>query len=174
MTRLTRGIYALNDKSYTGYGDTTRWNGWYCPAFDKATAVKLLKDIADKECGSFKWRYSAKNDTFILAHGADGWEKMKIKGDTYDTDQGELHLYDIGSHCWCWEKIKDTLRDELMEKIEGVRLGEARIQELLNLLPQSGKECACRDKEYYPTYTEGEYGIELSKTCINCGGYIGE
>lgn len=126
---LTRGIYALNEATYIGYGDNTeRWNGWYCPAFDKATARKILNDISNVEGTSFKWRYSGKNDSFVLAHGADGWEKYEVRGENFDTEVGKLRLYDIGYRCWCWEKVEDKPesppqgREIIGQRIVGVRL----------------------------------------------------
>ena len=48
---------------------------------------------------------------------------------------------------------------------------EGRIEELLNKLPQSGKDCCCGGQDMYDSILYGDFN-EILRRCCNCGGEV--
>jgi len=86
------------------------WNGWACPSFSFASAKAMLKYIVQKndELGyTSDWKYDKKTDTFAYDNNdeKDAFQALpeEYVGHDINTPLGAKHVYDIGSHCWCWE-----------------------------------------------------------------------
>lgn len=89
-------IGSIEDKSFWGYTQGKKWNGWAMPLF--------LKEQADKVAEAFNAEgdtvtYNPQTDSFIvLLDGADEYEVFKgveIDGTMY---------YPIGAGSWIWDE----------------------------------------------------------------------
>ena len=88
--------FCLDDSpSYEGYTLSYRWNGWECPAFEKKTAIEILKDA--EMTGIF----DPETNTFTITHPeSDGSET--VQGFPIEFNNQIITVYPIGSHSWTW------------------------------------------------------------------------
>lgn len=78
-----------------------RWNGWSCPNFEFKTAMIFAK-ITQADEGMMLTTYDKKKDTFITKDRENGEVMDEAQGTDIVVKGKRIHVYDIGSHSWCW------------------------------------------------------------------------
>ena len=100
-TRFT--IEAYGDAEFDGYTNGELWNGWACPYFTRAQAMKIV--AAHNTLGDGQARYDESADSFVFsfndgeADTQDAFPVVNIEGRA---------LYPIGAFCWIWEESATT------------------------------------------------------------------
>lgn len=86
-----------------------RWNGWVCPAFDRATVERIIElsksDCPHDDCSCITLSWNG-YDIVETNHGLSDYpEEMEERTHPFlfKTKNGEtLTLWPVGSHNWCW------------------------------------------------------------------------
>lgn len=63
------------------------------------------------------------------------------------------------------------MNDKLQKLVELYNKTEKEIEKEIELLPRHGNVCNCDESEVFRQIFSGNFE-EITKTCINCGGYI--
>lgn len=94
----------------TYYGDGVKgwtrgenWNGWECPRFELAEAMKVAAEN-DGQDGMFLIRYDEPSDTFIVMDENNEDMVDTYKGEPLETPEGIKTVYAIGAWAWTWER----------------------------------------------------------------------
>jgi len=105
---LKLGFFSIDgdpaNPTWQGYYNLDHsWNGWLNPKFTHDVASKLV--AADSDEGDDRVGYNEAEDTFY--YGYDDLEDCK--GQVYQTVDGDLKLYGIGSSNYCWDLVDDPI-----------------------------------------------------------------
>lgn len=113
METLRPTTFSTDDgPSYPGYTYGRTWNGWACPYFTHATALRLTEtwNQAAREVSGPPWRaprlhaaYDADTDTFVFAD-EDADSRETCAGEIHQVDGQAITLYPIGNGAWCWDE----------------------------------------------------------------------
>jgi hypothetical protein len=97
--------FSIDDSAaFAGHAHGQYWNGWACPAFERAEAERVMQAMYVGP-GAW-WEYDAPTDTFrgVLEGGApediDEWQGSDIL-----VDGRSVHVYFIGAWAWIWDEI---------------------------------------------------------------------
>lgn len=97
------------NKSWAGWWDEVRWNGWAQPLFELAEAKDIIKTFMEDEYRQKdqKLEYDEANDAIIF-HEPD-CEPSEIKGVEIEVQGGrKVKVYDICTGNWCWYEVTDA------------------------------------------------------------------
>lgn len=104
MARQTKFYIDESETEYVGYTFNRHWNGWECPMFTREVAEDVCEEFCDGEY--FGWRYDEAKDTFYIKDlSEDEYEEEKYEGFDIQTENGTIHVYDIGSYAWIWSEV---------------------------------------------------------------------
>lgn len=87
--------------TFSGYTFNRYWNGWQMPMFTKEVAEEVCNKYCDGEYST--WKFDKERDAFVISK-ADDEENEVYEGFDIQTENGNIHVYDIGSGNWIWDE----------------------------------------------------------------------
>jgi len=92
-----------------------RWNGWQCPDFEFAEAMRLVNYMKEEENGDITLHYDEEKDAFIITDPQydDPEERFtEFKGEEVTINGKKVKVYSIGSGYWTWSEAPADEPDE--------------------------------------------------------------
>src|SRR4051812_15292530 len=124
---LTKGLFSMDaydDAVFEGWTRGDTWNGWQCPMFERPAAGPIVEatlrmwgdlahdaDAVEQRALVAAWHDEA-NDTYYFREDPETNPDDVIVCRGYDVvgPEGQtLHLYNIGTHGWCWENAVTSI-----------------------------------------------------------------
>ena len=110
--RKSKFYIDTNEGEFEGYTTGYRWNGWATPYFTKEVADEILKsqnkaysDFGMDKDGCYAI-YNVENDQYEF-YEPDYYDgPYTVEGEDFETVDGKLHLYGIGTACWIWDEVE--------------------------------------------------------------------
>jgi hypothetical protein len=106
---MKRAFFEIDENFFEGiYNERERWNGFCCPFFNRATALKIMKIQDDKDfCLRNEMTYYefCLQDKHIIEYCPEGvfvHEAIDFENEKF---------YRVGGMCWTWVLL-DRLTDE--------------------------------------------------------------
>lgn len=63
------------------------------------------------------------------------------------------------------------MEEKLKQLVEQYNEIEKKIMKEIKKLPRNGRGCNCDNRIMFVTTEIGEFGVETTEVCLNCGGY---
>jgi len=107
---VQREFYIEDFLRATGWTQGERWNGWQCPRFEKAEALKVMAQFSAEDLNNGDTlTYDEANDRFVLTQGDYPDEEPEyFDGVEIETAQGEKVVYAIGAWSWTWDAEEEA------------------------------------------------------------------
>ena len=95
--------------TYEGYHRGDSWNGWACPAFERAEAERIAADFHAQLTpnGLFEAGYDTDADSFYFLDPDDDPNEGPIHfaAETIDVGGVRTRVYPVGARYWTWWEV---------------------------------------------------------------------
>ena len=121
---------------FVGYTTGYLWNGWATPYFTKEVADKILEtqNKAYIDCGMDKDGcyavYNAEKDQYEFYEPEYYDGPYTVEGEDFETVDGKLHLYGIGTACWIWDEVEEDKANEIVAEQVSITLDPEELMAL--------------------------------------------
>ena len=134
--RKSRFYIDTNEGEFEGYTGGYLWNGWATPYFTKEVADEILEtqNKAYIDCGMDKDGcyavYNAEKDQYEFYEPEYYDGPYTVEGEDFETVDGKLHLYGIGTACWIWDEVEEDKANEIVAEQVSITLDPEELMAL--------------------------------------------